>query len=235
VPLRYAILIDGGFVKRRWSNGFPGRHAVGADYEAFVEIIKAHAALAPHQLHRAYFYDAKPLSEQVVRPLDKSVVNFSGTDTAARNKALHADLVRRPFLALRFGELACNGWRINPRRLRRAVGPMTVSPSDLQPNIQQKGVDMRIGLDIASLTLKKIVDIIVLVTADSDFVPAMKFARREGAQLFLVNLKHGIKEPMFEHADLIVDVELPVPTGTIAPSIAAASAAQAPASTPPKG
>ena len=36
---------------------------------------------------------------------------------------------------------------------------------------------MRVGLDIASLTLKKQVEVIVLVTGDSDFVPAMKFAR----------------------------------------------------------
>ena len=64
---------------------------------------------------------------------------------------------------------------------------------------------MRIGLDIASLTLKKQVQVIVLVTADSDFIPAMKFARREGAQLFLITLGHGIKDGMREHADLVID------------------------------
>ncbi len=46
----------------------------------------------------------------------------------------------------------------------------------LRPDIRQKGVDMRIGLDIASLTLKQQVQVVVLVTADSDFIPAMKFA-----------------------------------------------------------
>ncbi len=69
---------------------------------------------------------------------------------------------------------------------------------------------MRIGLDIASLTLKKQVQVIVLVTADSDFVPAMKFARREGAQLVLVSLGHGIKDGMREHADLVID-QFPLP------------------------
>ena len=38
----------------------------------------------------------------------------------------------------------------------------------------QKGVDIRIGLDIARIAVKHIVDIIVLVTGDSDFVPVMK-------------------------------------------------------------
>ena len=65
---------------------------------------------------------------------------------------------------------------------------------------------MRIGLDIASLTLKRQVDVIVLVTGDSDFVAAMKFARREGAQLFLVHLGHGVREALIEHSDLQLDI-----------------------------
>jgi uncharacterized LabA/DUF88 family protein len=73
---------------------------------------------------------------------------------------------------------------------------------------QQKGVDMRIGLDIAALTLKRHADIIVLVAGDSDFVPAMKFARREGAQLFLVTLGHAIRSEMREHADLSLEVDV---------------------------
>lgn len=64
---------------------------------------------------------------------------------------------------------------------------------------------MRIGLDIASLTLKKHAQMIVLVTADSDFVPAMKFARREGAQLVLITLGHGIRDGLKEHADIVID------------------------------
>jgi len=65
---------------------------------------------------------------------------------------------------------------------------------------------MRIGLDIASLTLKRHVDIVVLVSGDSDFVPAMKFARREGAQLFLVTFGHGVRPEMLEHSDLVLDM-----------------------------
>lgn len=65
---------------------------------------------------------------------------------------------------------------------------------------------MRIGLDIAALTLKRQADVIVLVTGDSDFVPAMKFARREGAQLYLVPLGHSIKDSMREHSDLVLNL-----------------------------
>lgn len=69
---------------------------------------------------------------------------------------------------------------------------------------------MRIGLDIASLTLKQHVEIIVLITGDSDFVPAMKFARREGAQLILVHLGHDVREDLLEHSDIVLTPSLPV-------------------------
>jgi len=51
--------------------------------------------------------------------------------------------------------------------------------------LRQKGVDIRIGLDITTLTLKKQVDTIILVSGDSDFVPAAKLARREGIEFIL--------------------------------------------------
>ena len=50
------------------------------------------------------------------------------------------------------------------------------------------------------------VDTIVLVLGDSDFVPAMKFARREGAQLYLVPLGHGVRYEMLEHSDLVLEI-----------------------------
>ncbi len=52
-----------------------------------------------------------------------------------------------------------------------------VSERDVSFELCQKGVDMRIGLDIASMTLEHQVDTLVLVTGDSDFVPAAKLAR----------------------------------------------------------
>jgi len=65
---------------------------------------------------------------------------------------------------------------------------------------------MRLGLDISALTLKAHVDTFVLVAGDSDFVPAMKFARREGVQLLLVTLGHAVRTDMLEHSDLVIDM-----------------------------
>ena len=68
-------------------------------------------------------------------------------------------------------------------------------------NLRQKGVDMRIGLDISTLTLKKQVDTIVRVAGDSDFVPAAKLARREGVQVVLDPLWQQVNDDLYEHID----------------------------------
>lgn len=71
---------------------------------------------------------------------------------------------------------------------------------------------MRLGLDIASITLKKHADVIVLATGDSDFVPAMKFARREGAQVFLLTFGHQVTDEVREHADLLLELPTQSPS-----------------------
>ena len=76
-----------------------------------------------------------------------------------------------------------------------------LSEGDFQLNVDQKGVDMKIGLDIASLAFKKQVDQIILISGDSDFVPAAKLARREGIDFVLDPLYSPIKPDLFEHID----------------------------------
>lgn len=72
---------------------------------------------------------------------------------------------------------------------------------DVSLGLRQKGVDMRIGLDIASIALKKQADTIVLVSGDSDFVPAAKLARREGVEFILDPMWQKISDDLFEHID----------------------------------
>jgi uncharacterized LabA/DUF88 family protein len=68
----------------------------------------------------------------------------------------------------------------------------------------QKGVDMRIGMDMARLALRNLVRTVVVVTADSDFVPALKFVRREGVKVILEPYgKNGRKELRY-HADIVL-------------------------------
>jgi uncharacterized LabA/DUF88 family protein len=201
--LHFALLLDGGFIRRKL--GSSSRPATSTDVRALVASITQHGALAGMRLHRAYYYDSAPLEGAEQKPLSGERVDFGRQPTAARVLKLFEELRQEPFLALRLGELAFDGWTVSARKLAKATGPtITIGADDLRPEITQKGVDMRIGMDIAALTLKRQVQVIVLVSGDSDFVPAMKFARREGAQVFLCPLGQHVRPTMLEHSDLLL-------------------------------
>lgn len=71
-------------------------------------------------------------------------------------------------------------------------------------NVRQKGVDMRIGIDIASMAYKKQVTKMILIAGDSDFVPAARLARREGIDFVLNPMEHPINSDLNEHIDGII-------------------------------
>ncbi|MCB2262055.1 MAG: NYN domain-containing protein [Candidatus Thiosymbion ectosymbiont of Robbea hypermnestra] len=201
----YAVLIDAGFLKRKL--GSRSRPMDSDHVERFVKRLCLHRSLANRTLYRIYYYDAPPLESPIDKPLKGGRLNLGETALSRRNKSLLTRIAKLPYFSLRLGELTFRGWNIPSQRLPNGQDSVTLTQDHLIPNIQQKGVDMRIGLDIASLALKQHVDVIVLVTGDSDFVPAMKFARREGAQLYLVTMGHSVREPMYEHADLVLSLE----------------------------
>ena len=204
----YAILIDGGFAKRKL--GTSVGPATAEDFQSLINALQQRQELSQCVLHRVYYYDSEPLLSAHAKPLNGGKMEFANQAIATRSQRLFEQMRRLPHVALRLGELSFNGWNVSPKLLDKAEGDsVVVRHEDLKPQITQKGVDMRIGMDIAALTLKKQVQTIVLVTGDSDFVPAMKFARREGAQLYLAPLGHKIKPSMYEHSDLVFDFDLP--------------------------
>lgn len=205
----YAILIDGGFAKRKLGNGkYP---ATAEKFKDLVGSLQKIKPLSEMQLHRIYYYDSNPLESSHEKPLEGGVSEFGKSPIVGNNKLLFEQLAKQPFTALRLGELSFNGWKLKNKRLEKAKGgTLEITHDDLQPQITQKGVDMRIGMDIAALTLKKQVQVIVLASGDSDFIPAMKFARREGVNVFLATLGHRVKPIMLEHSDLSLELALPM-------------------------
>lgn len=86
--------------------------------------------------------------------------------------------------------------------LHNSIQVAVLTANDIYLNIEQKGVDMKIGLDIVSLSYKKKqVDQIVLISGDSDFVSAAKLARREGIDLIFDPMGTTIKPNLLEHID----------------------------------
>ena len=68
-----------------------------------------------------------------------------------------------------------------------------------------RSVDMRIGMDFATLSLKRLVQRIILLSGDTDMLPAIKLARREGIQVCVVQVgTFGRLAPsLIEDADLV--------------------------------
>ena len=73
--------------------------------------------------------------------------------------------------------------------------------------LSQKAVDMKVGLDIATLAFKERVDQIILIAGDSDFVPAAKFARKEGVDFILDPMMNNIDPSLHEHIDGLMSIK----------------------------
>lgn len=195
---KVAILIDGAFFVARHIS-LNGKGPRVGDLEKYItdlmsRLKKLCCANSEDFLFRIFYYDCRPYGSSEVRP-DGTTVNFALEKSFIAANSFHTDLRTFPQLALRLGELSFNGWKIDPKNL--------TSPP--KPDFKQKSVDMKIGMDIAWMSSKRIVDKIVLVAGDSDFVSPMKFARREGILIYLDTMKQKmIKMALKEHADFII-------------------------------
>jgi uncharacterized LabA/DUF88 family protein len=68
----------------------------------------------------------------------------------------------------------------------------------------QKQVDMLLGLDIADVSINRLVDKIVLIGYDSDMAPALKLARTNGVQSELVkytDISSQVERTLQKHCD----------------------------------
>ena len=104
------------------------------------------------------------------------------------------------------GTLGVPDWKLKPAVVRGPMNaPRALGDADFVFDISQKCVDMRIGLDMARLALRELVRAVVVVTGDSDFVPAFKFVRREGVKVVLATLGHaGVRPELKAHSDFVI-------------------------------
>lgn len=203
-----AILIDGGFFRKRakhlWGEHTPEETAK-ALYTYAMRHLKEHNV--SHDLYRIFYYDCPPVSKQVYHPLQKRTINLGATPEYRWMTEFLECLKSKRKVALRLGVLDDNNsvYTLKYQSVKRlcsgALSADQLTDSDFELTIKQKGVDMKIGIDIASLAYKEQVDQIVLISGDSDFVPAAKLARREGVDFVLDSMNMDIRPDLFEHID----------------------------------
>lgn len=210
-----AILIDGGYFVKRFRRIEPhnAQNAQRAAELAFRWAILHLSQMGKRkELYRIFFYDCAPLQKRMHNPVSGRSVNFAMSDEAVFRTELHRLLKTKRKVALRLGELSQHvSWTIPGSMLqdllKKRISIDDITAEHVVPDVRQKGVDMRIAIDISSLSLKKQVDQIVLFAGDADFVPAAKLARREGIDFVLDPMWNDRLNPgLNEHVDGIRSV-----------------------------
>lgn len=208
-----AILVDGGFFRKRannlWGLSSPEERADQLFKYCLLHLNKKDADQG-RTLYRIFYYDCQPYAGSVYHPFLKKNVNLKKTPTYTWAMSFLEELKKKRKVALRLGLLSevTAGFYLNPKKERELFSSpdkeafvSALTENDFLFQMEQKGVDMKIGLDIASLAYKHLVDQIILVSGDSDFVPAAKLARREGIDFILDPMWAPIKANLFEHID----------------------------------
>lgn len=191
---KVALLIDGGHVR---ALARQDKLSYSAD---FIERFAKECVGENEELLRALYYDCAPYRGTLRLPVSGEATEFKGSD------AWLNDLASRDFFAVRLGVLKFRGF--SPRHI--PIASATLSDSDFKPEFEQKGVDMRIGLDIATLAATKSVERVILVSGDTDCVPAMKHARISGLQVVLIELPRQRAAPELTwHSDIRRAVKWP--------------------------
>lgn len=202
---RFAILIDGGFFSRKLQSKLKKRPDV-QDVIDEINGIRNQDMFSGFELLRAYYYDAFPATGKIKHPISGAEVNLADTDVFRRNKAFLQKLELQSDISLRLGELSPRGYKLKYTAMKdENLTERNLAEEDFALDIEQKGVDLRIGLDIARLSLRELVRTIVVVTGDSDFIPAFKFARREGVRVILAHMGHGVKRDLKAHTDGLIE------------------------------
>lgn len=199
-----AILVDGGFFIKRYQTLYTKKLIASQVAKDLYTMVHAH--VKGRYLYRIFYYDCFPFDHKVHKPISNKILDFSKSDIAEFRNSFFKELKKKRKLALRLGELRVGaGWLIKNKKMKDLInGKINITDltdDDFQYDLRQKAVDIKIGCDIAALAYKKLVNQIILVSGDSDFVPAAKVARREGIDFILDPMWNEVSPDLFEHID----------------------------------
>ena len=206
-PNRYAILLDGEWLRYTLLRKNKEKYLRYEDILEEIKILRKNDNLRDINIYRIFYYTADPLIKTMENPIDGTKLKFA--TTAQYYFELINKLEKEPNFAVRRGQLVTKGWKTKYGVLKRLGSTRQASQiegRDVMPDIQQKGVDMMIGIDMATLAIKKLVSTVIIVSGDSDLVPAMKLARTEGLRVYLATFGEtlGPQSQLRIHTDLIL-------------------------------
>lgn len=205
-PIVTAILIDGGFYRKR-SYALFGDKTPKQRADELFGYCRRHILESQSNLYRIFYYDCPPSEKVLYHPLLRQQINLAKSDQFKWTNEFFKHLLKKRKVALRRGEEleTQQGYVLKQNPLKKLLAGTIkledLCESDFHLDITQKGVDMRLGLDIATLAERKLVNQIVMISGDSDFVPAAKYARRAGIDFILDPMWANITDSLSEHVD----------------------------------
>ena len=155
---RVAFFIDGSYLDHVLTSEFPNQRV---DYQSLTRAI-AKKAGSNREIIRVYYYHCLPYQD--AHPTPEQSQRFSNMQRFFRA------LQRTARFEVRQGRLAYRG--IN---------------DEGNPIFEQKRTDLLLGLDMALLAAKQLIDEAFIVAGDSDFIPAICVAKGEGIVVYLVH------------------------------------------------
>lgn len=204
---RMAILVDGGFYLKRAKNLRRGDKSPKSRARELADYCRKHAEHEGAEIYRVFYYDCDPLGKKAYHPLLNRTVDLSKTKDYAWKVEFFEELSKLRKFAIRKGqelEGSCQyvlKSSVSKDLVRGKRDVSSLTENDFVLDVQQKGVDVRIGLDLALIAHERFADQVVLITGDSDFVPAAKYARRHGIDFILDPMWHAFRPDMGIHTD----------------------------------
>lgn len=209
-PTMTAVMVDVGFYLTQAQRIFGRQHPEEAAkrlHQFALDHLNDDKRRRVARLYRIFVYDAPPAAWKGHTPIGKKAIDLGETATAKWRNTFHETLRGLRKVALRMGEIPTSQvhWQLKPGALKDLTNGRKrweqLTDDDFRLDLRQKGVDMRLGLDIASLAYQRNVNQIVLISGDADFVPAAKLARRSGIDFILDPMWATIRPALFEHID----------------------------------
>jgi uncharacterized LabA/DUF88 family protein len=140
--------------------------------------------IGPNREHvRTYYYNC-PL------PAD------SPPDMIRKQQKFYGALARIPYFEVRLGKLS-------KKEVHCSACGKTAE------RYVEKGVDMRIGVDMLSLASKSLIDVPILVSGDADLVEAVKAVKELGKHVELGTLPRGRSWELVQAADVVHELDEP--------------------------
>lgn len=195
--MKVAVLIDGGYLRV-----LTKKQKLPYTPDYIEKIALGCIDVEREQLLKVLYYDCPPYPHSITYPI-------SGKEGPPPDGQWLHELSYKDFFAVRRGILKFRGFKLKETRYQ-STRPL--QDNDFVPDFEQKGVDMRIGLDIASMSESRIVDRVILITGDTDCIPAMKHARKAGVQVVLMSFPgRSVAREMLAHTDIHRGIDWPTP------------------------